>query len=93
MARLTAIIKKNEETCSLKDHKRCGRHEKFVDVIWVVEQDAYRQSTPSVYGECSIHAIIRKNGISDGSLSRSLRFLLKKYPYKMILLKNLNSQF
>ena len=93
MARLTAIIKKNEETCSLKDHKRCGRHEKFVDVIWVVEQDAYRQSTASVYGECSVRAISRRSEMSYGSLSLSLMFLLRKYPYEMQFVKKLNSLF
>ena len=45
---------------------------KFVVVVLVVDQDAYRQSTPSVHRDtrkCTqFHAITRQIGISYGSV-------------------------
>ena len=72
----------------LEDHKRSGMLKNSFDFLQVAEQGEDRQYTPSAHGECSTLAFTRQSGIPYRSVWRSLRILLRRYPFKINWLCN-----
>ncbi|PRD33585.1 UNVERIFIED_CONTAM: hypothetical protein NCL1_17226 [Trichonephila clavipes] len=77
------MMKKFEATCSLSSHQRSGGPSITAAVATIVEQTVQSILAIAAHGKCSAREISRQTGVSYGSVWKTLRITLRRYPHKL----------